>query len=56
VWYGNAVPQAGGTEFFAGKQAVEDFGTGNTRFVFQQQSGLLKQAFFTADFQIQQDV
>ena len=53
---GHALPQAGGAELFAGKQAVEHIGARQAGFIFKQQTCLLEYTLFAADFQIQHNM
>src|SRR6185369_2407350 len=56
VGYGDAVPQAGGTELLALEQAVEDARPRDLPGVLEQQPDLLEQALLAAHVQPQQDV
>lgn len=51
-----ALTESGRTEFLAGEQAIEDNAAGNSPTIFKQCANLLKNAFFTARLQIEDDI
>ena len=52
----DALTEPGGTELFAGKERVINGDAGQSMVVFEEQSGLLKDAFLAAGFEIHYDI
>ena len=53
---GNAAPESGRTELLAREKTVENRAAGDALMVFEEESGLLEDAFFAARIKVEDDV